>query len=167
VAAARADRLPRAVLESGQGQTGDEELRQDRTLPEKLKAESSGILAWAVRGCLDWQAGGLRIPEEVRASTDEFRNEQDVIASFLDDCCVTGLDVYTVRANDLYSAYQDWCEAHGEPLLKQRTFGQHLTRKGFDRHKNNGVWYLRVALRATTRQEAAAANGTIDCSVSA
>ena len=32
---------------------------KDKVLPEKLKAEVPGILAWAVRGCLDWQRGGL------------------------------------------------------------------------------------------------------------
>src|SRR5262245_11504483 len=34
-------------------------LQEDRAMPEKLLAERPGILAWCVRGSLDWQARGL------------------------------------------------------------------------------------------------------------
>ncbi|MBV9452643.1 MAG: hypothetical protein JOZ19_00760 [Rubrobacter sp.] len=54
----------------------------DRELPEKLKAELPGILAWAVRGCLDWQKNGLGEPEEVRAATEAYRAEMDVLVAF-------------------------------------------------------------------------------------
>jgi P4 family phage/plasmid primase-like protien len=40
-------------------ETGPDHLKQDKSLPEKLKAESEGILMWAIRGCLDWQRDGL------------------------------------------------------------------------------------------------------------
>ena len=33
--------------------------KRDSNLREKLEAELSGILAWAVRGCLEWQKAGL------------------------------------------------------------------------------------------------------------
>ena len=35
------------------------ERKIDRDMPAKLEAEASGILAWLVRGCLDWQIGGF------------------------------------------------------------------------------------------------------------
>ena len=35
---------------------------RDSDLPDKLKAELPGILAWAVRGCLEWQEQGLAAP---------------------------------------------------------------------------------------------------------
>jgi putative DNA primase/helicase len=38
----------------------------DQDLMKKLRAESPGILAWAVRGCLKWQQEGLGIPEIVK-----------------------------------------------------------------------------------------------------
>src|SRR5205085_1424125 len=34
----------------------------DRELEGKLRAEGAGILRWAVRGCLEYQAGGLGTP---------------------------------------------------------------------------------------------------------
>src|SRR5690606_33658354 len=33
--------------------------QQDRDLPSKLRGELPGILAWCVRGCLEWQQIGL------------------------------------------------------------------------------------------------------------
>jgi putative DNA primase/helicase len=42
---------------------------QDKELKVKLRDELPGILAWAVRGCLDWQQGGLREPPQVLAAT--------------------------------------------------------------------------------------------------
>src|SRR5690606_13257700 len=36
--------------------------RKDKTLPAKLLAELPGILAWCVRGCLEWQERGLGPP---------------------------------------------------------------------------------------------------------
>ena len=41
------------------------EEEKDTELPEKLRGELSGILAWAVRGCMEWQRVGLAEPEAV------------------------------------------------------------------------------------------------------
>ena len=38
--------------------------RVDLTLPERLRAELSGILNWAIQGCLDWQRQSLTPPEK-------------------------------------------------------------------------------------------------------
>ena len=129
------------------GETGPEELRQDKTLPHRLKAEASGILAWAVRGCQEWRSQGLNIPDSVRAATNAFRSEQDVIDAFIAENCVSGLPHYVVKAADLYAAYCDWCEHSGEHPMKQRRLGQELSRKGIDRYTSNGTWYRGVGLR--------------------
>lgn len=63
---------------------------QDKKLPEKLLAELPGILAWAVRGCLDWQRDGLGEPAEVAQATDEYRAESDELAAWLAECCIIG-----------------------------------------------------------------------------
>jgi P4 family phage/plasmid primase-like protien len=59
-----------------------------KDMPEKLKAEYSGILAWMVRGCLDWQKNGLGAPEAVASATRTYRDEQDLMGDFLADECV-------------------------------------------------------------------------------
>ena len=85
------------------------EAEQDAALLDKLTAELPGILAWAVRGCLDWQTNGLGAPSEVTSATQEYRDEMDVLGEFLTDCCVLA-PTRTARAKDLYAAYQKWCE---------------------------------------------------------
>jgi len=51
---------------------------RDKALGGKLRAELPGILNWALEGCLEWQRGGLREPEEVIAATADYRREQDL-----------------------------------------------------------------------------------------
>ena len=53
--------------------TGD---RDDKELLAKL-LELPGILAWAVRGCLEWQKVGLGLPTSVSEATREYREECD------------------------------------------------------------------------------------------
>ena len=108
---------------------------QDKKLPEKLRAELPGILAWAVEGCLEWQLDGLQAPKEVRQATGQYRSEMDVIGAFLSECCVLDED-RTVSAGDLYRAYGEWCKDTGETPDKQRKFGARLTERGrFERYR--------------------------------
>jgi putative DNA primase/helicase len=108
---------------------------QDKQLPEKLRAEASGILAWAVEGCLEWRREGLQEPEEVRRATAGYRSEMDVLGAFLRDCCELGAE-HNIAVKDLYGAYKFWCEENGERPETQRRFGSRLTeRGGFERYR--------------------------------
>ena len=109
---------------------------QDPKLPEKLKDEMPGILAWAVRGCLKWQAEGLGEPKEVTQATEGYRAEQDVLAAFIEECCVVETGAW-VKFSDLYAAYQAWGAESGEPTETKRKFGNRLTERGFN--KDNGT----------------------------
>ena len=129
------------------GETGPIELKQDKGLPAMLKAESEGILAWAVQGCLDWQRAGLRIPESVRASTEEYRHEQDALGRFVSECCVTGLTC-KVKFSSLFDALERWANDGGDNLPSRRFVGGWLKDGGFREHANNGRWYLGIGLAA-------------------
>src|SRR5829696_1644179 len=108
---------------------------QDRSLPDKLRTEAAGILAWAVEGCLEWRREGLQAPEEARKATAGYRSEMDVLGAFLRECCELGSE-YNVAAKDLYGAYRFWCEDNGERPETQRRFGSRLTeRGGFERYR--------------------------------
>jgi len=136
------------------GETGPDELRAITDLKDKLLAEREGILGWMVAGCRDWQRYGMQIPEKVRAATNEYRQHEDKLAAFITDCCVTGPSDYRVQASQLYGAYKTWMEVNNEGSpLSQRKFGEQMTRKGFKRLTNNGVWYLGIALQ-TMRKNA-------------
>ncbi len=107
----------------------DEE--QDKQLRVKLLAEAPGILAWAIRGCLDWQRDGLGEPQEVRNATAGYRAEMDVLGAFLEDCCVVNPKAHCA-AKDLYAAYQQWCDETGEKAMTQKAVGLRLAERGFD-----------------------------------
>ncbi len=111
-----------------------QEAQRDRTLPDKLRAELSGILRWLVDGCLAWQREGLTPPTDVIQATDAYRAEMDVIGGFLGDKCVLGPRQKEIASN-LYSFYQGWCSQNGEEPVKQRIFGQQLGERGFVRRR--------------------------------
>jgi putative DNA primase/helicase len=97
----------------------------DRELPAKLEGELPGILAWAVRGTVDWQKRGLQEPKRVRAATEDYRRDMDVIGDFIDECCILGED-QEVSSAVLYKAYKDWCKAHDEKPVSPKMLGSTL-----------------------------------------
>ncbi len=120
--------------------------QQDKTLPAKLRAELAGILAWAVRGCLEWQRDGLGLPEEVKAATEDYRAEMDVLADFLSECCTATPEAET-KSQSLYEAYEKWCKQSGEQALSQKLFALRLNERGLEkRRKTRGVFWQGVGL---------------------
>lgn len=109
---------------------------RDRKLPEKLRAELPGILAWIVQGYLEWQYEGLKPPEEVRQATREYRAEMDVLAAFVADCCERGGNE-KAYAGELWKAWQRWCEETGEQAGTQKRFGGRLSERGFLNHRDS------------------------------
>jgi P4 family phage/plasmid primase-like protien len=117
---------------------------KDPTLPTRLRAELPGILAWCVRGCLDWQRHGLPLPETVAEATDGYRSEMDTLGSFLADSCTLhpGDAGLTVQAAALYRAYVQWCEDGGEYAVSQKRLGLQLQERGCrgDRRAGARIW---------------------------
>ena len=115
---------------------------RDRSLQAKLREELPGILAWCVRGCLDWQRDGLGAPEEVAAATSDYQIEQDTLSRFLEESCIIDGSA-RAKASDLLAAYREWS---GDKHIRQLDFGQALTERGFQRFTSNGTWYKGVGL---------------------
>lgn len=122
------------------------EAEQDKSLPEKLRAEAPAILAWIVGGCLAWQRDGLGLPEAVNQATNEYREESDVLGEFIDECCEVGKPVRT-KSSELYAGYLKWCERSGERSVGKNAFGEAIVERGFDKTRSNGIWYSGIELR--------------------
>jgi putative DNA primase/helicase len=131
--------------------------QKDRDLPRKLRAELPGILAWAVRGCLDWQRGGLRPPAVVLESTQAYRAEQDVVGRFLADRCALSATL-RARAGDLYQAFREWAEEQGEADMPARRFGEALAERGLTAKKGTAGsrWWAGVGLHAENSDQGSA-----------
>lgn len=125
--------------------TAKNERRADPTLFEKLKAEYPGILGWMVRGCLAFQEKGLEPPDCITAATRDYRNENDILASFIDEQCSLDVDFETT-AKDLYAAYKEWAETNGYRPLNVTNFGKKLKDK-FDSYKSRkGIMYIGICV---------------------
>lgn len=123
--------------------------RADKDLLSKLKAEAPGILRWAVDGCLLWQREGLGLPAVVTAASQAYREENDPIGEFLDECCEIAPDA-TVTAGELWSEYLQWAAENLERPLDRKVLSARLEARGFRKqrvgHKRTWTWFgLRIA----------------------
>lgn len=119
--------------------------RQDKTLKQTLLDELPGILAWAVRGCIEWQRKGLDFPESVVRATQEYRDESDQLARFIQDCCLVG-DFAQAKARPLYGAYRKWAEEAGEGVLSETAFGIRVGARFGKVKKDTGSFYIGIGL---------------------
>nr|WP_318565379.1 phage/plasmid primase, P4 family [Peribacillus simplex] len=112
------------------------EEKRDKNLPEKfLKQEISGILRWAVEGCLKWQKDGLKPPEEIEKATDLYKSEMDTIGSFIDDFC-TVHESAKAYSKQLYLRYEEWCQETGESEIPKVNFYKKIEERGFRKKKD-------------------------------
>jgi putative DNA primase/helicase len=95
---------------------------RDPHLTEKLKAEWAGILRWLIDGCLEWQRRGLDPPAAVRKATAAYLEEEDVVATWLDECCVVDPDKWE-SSTELFNSWSTWAKAAGEAVGRKRLKG--------------------------------------------
>ena len=119
---------------------------QIKDLAEQLKEEYSAILAWAVKGCLEWQRDGLMTPAAVEQATSEYRKDQDTLSLFFAEECILSPSV-SCKASRLYGTFKAFAERCGEKVPSQRVFGGWLTERAFKKYTNNGTWYSGIDLR--------------------
>jgi P4 family phage/plasmid primase-like protien len=111
---------------------------RDAALPEKLKAEWGGILAWLIEGCLAWQRSGLQPPPAVRAATDEYLSSEDVLGTWLDERCDQGVGHWATR-EALFTSWSGWCRAASEFAGSQKMFLEAMRQRHFEEAKRDGV----------------------------
>lgn len=118
---------------------------QDKSLTETLRRELTGILTWAIEGCLDWQKHGLAEPASVLAATEQYRDEQDLLADFFDERCIIG-EREKVAAGKLYEAYAAWCRTNGTDPDNATVFGRKLSERGYPRANASGGVKMRMGI---------------------
>ncbi|MCH8909463.1 MAG: hypothetical protein IH867_01865 [Chloroflexi bacterium] len=125
------------------------ESERDTKLLGKLVAESSGILNWAIQGCLDWQRNGLVVPDIVRGAIGGYRAEMDSMQRFIVEMCETDPKA-EVLVSDLYSAYHSWAEAESLRPKTTKQFATSLKAKGFPSARGTGGVRMRQGLSLVT-----------------
>ena len=112
------------------------ENERDPELPSKLWREAPGILAWAVRGALDWQATGLKAPEAVNKATDSYRSEMDDVRRFVDQCLEMKPEG-TVSKKFMFDMYQKWARDSEINILSKVELTRRLKAAGLVDGKSN------------------------------
>ncbi len=126
----------------------------DLQLKEKLKREAPGILAWMVRGLVEWRKHGLMEPEEVKAATANYRADEDLIVRFMSDVLREDTDART-GAREMFTEYERWCRDNHESALPERNSPKRCGNTGTRPRRcatGAGTSGLRCAGKATKRR---------------
>ena len=110
--------------------------KRDHNLTEKLLAERDGIMAWAVKGCLEWQRIGLRAPAIVQSATEQYFEDEDGFGSFIAEEFNPN-HVEATPVDILYRRYVGWANDSGEFVGSKKWFVQQMVKRGFERKKGN------------------------------
>ncbi|MBN98160.1 MAG: hypothetical protein CME16_02755 [Gemmatimonadetes bacterium] len=129
---------------------------QDRELGHRLEAEKPGILAWLVRGAMDWYENGLQTPKAVAEATAGYRSEMDTVGQFIEERC-EAVSNAAISSSSLYETYRKHCNDTGRSPVSQTMFGRTLSGKGFRAEKRGGGIKYRLGLKLHTRLHEVAA----------
>ncbi len=106
-------------------------------------ASGAAILAWAARGCLEWQKHGLGVPPIVQTATENYRRSMDRLAGFIAECCVVDPQAQ-VKSSVIREAYEEWCKENGDnDLLRGTAWANQLRAYGCEQDRGTGgirVW---------------------------
>ena len=105
------------------------ESERDPHLVEKLRAELPGILAWAVRGCLEWQEAGLVAPDEIKNEVQEYKHSEDILSQWIEERCKVGHQ-FQAAPKDLLNNFQEFSNWRN---LSAQKFGRMLAEAGFEK----------------------------------
>ncbi|WP_030962629.1 phage/plasmid primase, P4 family [Streptomyces sp. NRRL S-378] len=130
----------------------------DTSLPQKLRAEAEGILAWAVRGAQEWYEHGLQEPASVATATQDYRESEDRLAEFIAARLVQEVGA-RVAPMAVRRAYAEWAEDAGlsrKEVLSGWALGVELESRGFKKAKRGGRWgFDGIRLASDTEAQAA------------
>lgn len=102
----------------------------DPDLLEKLWAEAPGIVAWSVRGAMEWAEEGLYLPEAIIRASADYLDEQDSFGTWVTE----HLDLSDRRAftapRELFNHWKLYAEGANEHAGTEKAFGSRLRKLG-------------------------------------
>jgi putative DNA primase/helicase len=122
--------------------------RENRSLRPALEHEpehQAAVLAWVIRGAVQYTAAGLNPPDVITTATSDYEHESDPLHEFIAEAIELEDLQSEVQAAELYDHYKDWAHRHGlteRERLGSRTFGQRIAAE-FPSHRVHGVRFYR------------------------
>lgn len=117
----------------------------DYELQCKLDAELSGILNWAIEGCIDWMNNGIKAPSVVLDATNEYKAESDIIGQFINDEFTICSQEDGMMFGAVYDIYLRWAAQNNlrHTLTKISLSKRLFERQGFSKKsKMSGIWIM-------------------------
>jgi len=141
------------------------EKKIDRTLKSRLLNELTGVLTWAVEGTLAYLEGGLRPPACVLEDTAEYQRNEDMLADFVETCCIISKDLKvkfpgikeeqlldtapeTLRTSfkDIKENFEAWYQVYrGKKVPSSKFLGDKLGER-FEKKKSGTTYYLGIGI---------------------
>lgn len=103
-----------------------------------IASELAGVLAWAIQGFKAYRVVGLNQPAVILDAVSEYREEQDVLGAFLDECTERKHST-TVSSTKLHEVYTRWAKNNSEHVMSKKFFSIALKDRGWTIRKSNGV----------------------------
>ena len=101
-------------------------------------AVQTAILAWAVRGCLEWQTARPRRPRRRPRLHRRLPRRKDPLRDWLADCTKVDPAAWTTTA-DAARELREWCQSNGEKPVTAKKLGTLLDAKGYPYEKSGGT----------------------------
>ncbi|QDY79808.1 phage/plasmid primase, P4 family [Streptomyces qinzhouensis] len=111
---------------------------RDYELDAKLRRETEGIAAWAVRGAVEWYRSGLQDPQVIAGASREYRETSDQLAGFFPGVLERGSEDDVMNGTEAFNRYLDWCEEENLPARERwtrRAFYDAMEERGLYRRK--------------------------------
>jgi putative DNA primase/helicase len=103
-------------------------------LREQLEKEMPAILAWCVRGCLEYGRQRLNIPDVILDATRQYQRTEDIVQDWVEASCYVQdhnhLTPIVTPAAALYNHFSEWYEQNaGKKIPSANWFGRRLKKK--------------------------------------
>lgn len=100
----------------------------DRTI---IREELSGVLNWAVDGCLAWRRKGLAVPASIEAERKSYKASTDIVGQWLEQR--TARDPSSrVLVGDAFEDFRTFCHACGASPGFINSFSSAMKARGFE-----------------------------------
>ena len=132
----------------------------DTRLPQKLRAEKEGVLAWLVEGAVEWHqqldlskgASGLGKCKAVEEKIAIYKYDNDLTSRFLEDCTKQSKGT-RIAARELYESYSNWCRLNGiEDIVTENIFSSRMQERGLKKKRTKAGYIYEDLVAVSSNQ---------------
>ena len=123
-------------------------------LKDQLFEELPGIFNWSIVGLERLNAASaFSVPAQVKAFTDAFQAESNIVGTFVEDEC-TKDDAAEIRTATLYDNFREWCKRNGFRAYSSRSFRREMeTLQFYMIRRSDGRYFQGVGVKVQSSRE--------------